>query len=192
MKIKLNDLSQRAYETAKANGFHDEEHPLEHHLCLIITEIVEMVQADRKKRRIVMGAEGLKHIWDLNNNDKKLIRAMYDEFLCGTFEEEVADTIIRVCDLAQLLEATLIIDTDIKYIKTDVSRLQTTGFAFILIQTITNRMYHSDIPLLLKMVVEQMLLFAFSRGMTEREVFDTIEMKMEYNETRPAKHNCLY
>lgn len=190
--MNLQDYQARAFETAKAHGFHDEEHPLEHHLCLIITEIVEMVQADRKKRRIIMGAEGLKHIWDLNNSDKKHIRAMYDEFLCGTFEEEVADTIIRICDLAQLLEATLIIDTDIKYIKTDVSRLQTTGFAFTLIQTITNRMYHSDIPLLLKVVVEQMLLFASSRGMTVTEVFDTIRMKMEYNETRPAKHNCLY
>lgn len=192
MTIKLNDLSRRAYEIAKANGFHDEEHPLEHHLCLIITEIVEMVQADRKKRRIIMGAEGLKHIWDLNNSHKMHIRAMYDEFLCGTFEEEIADTIIRICDLAQLLEATLIIDTDIEYIKTDVSRLQTTGFAFTLIQTITNRLYHSDIPLLLKVVVEQMMLFALSRGMTERGIFDAIEMKMDYNETRGHLHGCKY
>lgn len=190
--MDLSNYQARAYTIAKANGFHDEEHPLSHHLCLIITEIVEMVQADRKKKRIVMGAESLKRIWDNNNENATLIRKMYDEFLCGTFEEEIADTIIRVCDLAQLLEATLIIDTDIEYIKTDVSRLQTTGFAFTLIQTITNRLYHSDIPLLLKVVVEQMMLFALSRGMTERGIFDAIEMKMEYNETRPRLHNCKY
>lgn len=190
--MDLSNYQARAYTIAKANGFHDEEHPLEHHLCLIITEIVEMVQADRKKKRIVMGAESLKRIWDNNNENATLIRKMYDEFLCGTFEEEIADTIIRICDLAQLLGATLIIDTDIEYIKTDVSRLQTTGFAFTLIQTITNRLYHSDIPLLLKVVVEQMMLFALSRGMTERGIFDAIEMKMDYNETRPRLHNCKY
>ena len=46
--MNFDELSQEASETAKAHGWHDEEQPDEVYLMLIITEIAEAVQADRK------------------------------------------------------------------------------------------------------------------------------------------------
>ena len=46
--MNLNELRDEAYSIAKANGWHEEEHSDSHWLMLIITEIAEAVQADRK------------------------------------------------------------------------------------------------------------------------------------------------
>ena len=46
--MNLNELRDEAYSIAKANGWHEEEHSDEHLLMLVITEIAEAVQADRK------------------------------------------------------------------------------------------------------------------------------------------------
>ena len=46
--MDLNELRDEAYSIAKANGWHEEEHSDEHWLMLVITEIAEAVQADRK------------------------------------------------------------------------------------------------------------------------------------------------
>ena len=45
--MKLNQLRDQAFTTAKAHGWHEEEHSDRHFLMLIITELAEAVQADR-------------------------------------------------------------------------------------------------------------------------------------------------
>jgi hypothetical protein len=46
-KIDLNALRDRAYKTACEHGFHDQELSNEHCLCLVISELMEAVEADR-------------------------------------------------------------------------------------------------------------------------------------------------
>lgn len=48
--INLNELRNRAYKTACEHGFHDKELSNEHCLCLIVGELMEAVEADRKGR----------------------------------------------------------------------------------------------------------------------------------------------
>ena len=48
METDLNKLRDRAYQIAKAHGFHEKEVSDETYLMLIITEISEAVNADRK------------------------------------------------------------------------------------------------------------------------------------------------
>ncbi len=48
--MNLNELRDRAYKTACDHGFHDEELSNEHCLCLVISELMEAVEADRKSR----------------------------------------------------------------------------------------------------------------------------------------------
>ena len=43
-----NELRDRAYQCACRPGFHDKEYSNAHCLMLIITEIIEAVDADRK------------------------------------------------------------------------------------------------------------------------------------------------
>jgi hypothetical protein len=45
---KLRDL---AYQTAKDHGFHDGDEGVQHYLCLVIAELAEAVEADRKCQR---------------------------------------------------------------------------------------------------------------------------------------------
>lgn len=48
--MNLNELRDLAYKTACEHGFHDTELSNEHHLCLVISELMEAVQADRNGR----------------------------------------------------------------------------------------------------------------------------------------------
>lgn len=49
-KIDLNTLRDRAYKTACEHGFHEQELSNEHCLCLVISELMEAVEADRNGR----------------------------------------------------------------------------------------------------------------------------------------------
>lgn len=48
--INLNELRDRTYKTACEHGFHDKDLSNEHCLCLVISELMEAVEADRKGR----------------------------------------------------------------------------------------------------------------------------------------------
>lgn len=50
-KLNLNILRDKAYKTACEHGFHDKELSNEHLLCLVISELMEAVEADRKGKR---------------------------------------------------------------------------------------------------------------------------------------------
>ena len=49
--INLNILRDQAYKIACNHGFHDKELSNEHFLCLVISELMEAVEADRKGRK---------------------------------------------------------------------------------------------------------------------------------------------
>jgi len=50
--INLNKLRDEAYQNAVEHGWHDRDLSDEHFLCLVISELMEAVQA-RKKRETV-------------------------------------------------------------------------------------------------------------------------------------------
>ena len=47
-KIDFNTLIDRVYRNAVNHGFHDEKHSPYHYLMLVVTELGEAVEADRK------------------------------------------------------------------------------------------------------------------------------------------------
>ena len=46
--MDLNELRDKAYRNAVAHGWHDENMSDQHFLCLVISELMEAVEADRK------------------------------------------------------------------------------------------------------------------------------------------------
>ena len=46
--MNLNELRDKAYQCAVAHGWHEENLSNEHFLCLVISELMEGVEADRK------------------------------------------------------------------------------------------------------------------------------------------------
>ena len=49
--INLDKLRDETYQNAVEHGWHDEDLSDEHFLCLVISELMEAVQAERKGKR---------------------------------------------------------------------------------------------------------------------------------------------
>lgn len=99
--MDLQKLSQEAFATAKAHGWHDTGQPDETYLMLIITEIAEAVQADRKDRH----AADIPFKEDVATFDVDDDLAWKDDFefhIRNSVEDELCDIIIRCLDLAAL------------------------------------------------------------------------------------------
>lgn len=90
--MNLNKLRDEAYSIAKANGWHEEEHNDSHWLMLIITEIAEAVQSDRKNLHADVEAfKKYEMVLDFKENFERQIK--------NTVEDELGDVIIRCLDL---------------------------------------------------------------------------------------------
>ena len=97
-KMNLNELRDKAYKTACEHGFHDQELSNNHFLCLVISELMEAVEADRKGRRANVDrynkkiansriCQGL----DSDIPKERGYEVAYNETIKGSIEEELAD-----------------------------------------------------------------------------------------------------
>lgn len=113
-KIDLNALRDGAYKTACEHGFHDQELSNEHCFCLVISELMEAVEADRKGKRANVDrynkkiansriCQGL----DPDIPKERGYEVAYNETIKGSIEEELADAVIRLLDLAGLRRISL-------------------------------------------------------------------------------------
>lgn len=103
--MNLNELKDKVYHCAVAHGWHEENLSDEHFLCLVISELMEAVEADRK------GMHANKKQFESYMNLKE---RSDDEFIYAfkhdikdSVEDEVANACIRLLDLAGLRGANL-------------------------------------------------------------------------------------
>ena len=98
----INQLSKEIHENAKSKGFFDEPKNIGEMLCLIHSEVSEALEADRKGQYAnVPSHDSYMEFWKLKTTDKNaLTETAYRNNIKGSFEEELADIMIRVMDLA--------------------------------------------------------------------------------------------
>lgn len=103
MIMDLNELRNKAYKTACEHGFHDEELSNEHCLCLVISELMEAVEADRKGR---LGKK-CKSRFEMDYNrypalveEEKRFKCSFEKNVKDSLPDELADAAIRLLDLA--------------------------------------------------------------------------------------------
>lgn len=101
--MDLNELRNKAYKTACEHGFHDEELSNEHCLCLVISELMEAVEADRKGR---LGKK-CKSRFEMDYNrypalveEEKRFKCSFEKNVKDSLPDELADATIRLLDLA--------------------------------------------------------------------------------------------
>jgi NTP pyrophosphatase (non-canonical NTP hydrolase) len=98
----LNELSKQVHENAKSKGFFDSEKNIGEMLCLIHSEVSEALEADRKNHYAV-NSWNLKNNIDLDNldstSDKQYFKQEFEVSVKNSFEDELADVVIRVLDL---------------------------------------------------------------------------------------------
>lgn len=91
----LNNLANEIYNNNVDKGFYDQPMPIASRLALIHSEVSEALEADRKELHSLVD---IKELVKYENDD-----AFVKHFLStvkDTFEDELADALIRVLDLA--------------------------------------------------------------------------------------------
>jgi NTP pyrophosphatase (non-canonical NTP hydrolase) len=99
----INELAKQIHDNAKAKGFFDEPKNIGEMLCLIHSEVSEALEADRKDHYAVKS-------WNMEHNiptldlestsGQKYFIQEFEVAIKNSFEDELADIIIRVMDLA--------------------------------------------------------------------------------------------
>ena len=194
--INLNELRDRAYKTACEHGFHNEELSNEHCFCLIISELMEAVEADRKGR---LGKK-CKSRFEMDYNryivlveEEKRFKCSFEKNVKDTLPDELSDAVIRLLDLAGLRGISLESaseDIGSEYmddIACMYSQLSFTEAIYsIFIKPIVDYNY-------LPTIVNEMifLIFAFAKHL-DIDLLWHINQKMRYNELRPKLNGKKY
>ena len=176
---RLAKLQQRIWDVATAHGWHEQPISTAQYCGLIMTEMAEAIEADRNGRRADMESFN-ERMSNLDGSDE-CFKEMYKRYVKGSIEEEFADVVIRVLDMAQEVHG---------------DRMRWLGYypwgqvyhedksfienAWYFIREILNwgTMNISD-------SVSFMFDWAQDLGI---DLWQHIEWKMKYNELRPYKH----
>ncbi|MCQ1546126.1 hypothetical protein NN761_11145 [Bacteroides clarus] len=178
--MNLNELRDRAYKTACDHGFHDEELSNEHCLCLVISELMEAVEADRKGKRFNKDA---KETYELIQN-VKFCKVIYENYIKGSVEEELADAVIRLLDLAGLRNFNLNRFSPVNVV---LRKKTFTENIYAIVKEIMDSKYSLEEQV--NYVITQVFALADILGV---DLLWHINQKMRYNELRENKHGKRY
>ena len=190
--IITKELIDRAYSCACAHGFHEEALSVEHYLMLVLSEIGEAVEADRKGKYGDFDGfnKGMKVIGDFLSSFSTCIK--------DGLPDELSDVCIRLYDMCGALG----IEPRVEYDTMETDFQEIFGE-----DTFCERMYYLSRLLCstsgvveddgtdecLPQVVGQSLsfLFALAKDMGI-DLMQHIELKMKYNEERPYRNGKKY
>lgn len=190
--INLNELRNRAYKTACEHGFHDKELSNEHCVCLVISELMEAVEADRKGR--YANRESFKSSYENEEpHDNDNFKYCFEKYIKDTVPDELSDAVIRLLDLAGYRDIAIKkISQEMIYEATESCSDETFTESIYAISTIPIR-YKYEYGYKLGNQLNSMLLAIF--GLAKHLGIDLlwhIEQKQRYNELRPQMHGKAY
>lgn len=193
--MNLNELRDRAYKTACEHGFHDEEMSNEHCLCLVLSELMEAVEADRKGRFAKVPVDKKGTIFDERtfHCQNKYFAENFEAYIKDCVEDELADAVIRLLDLAGLRNISIDdFPEEAIYDASESCVGETFTESIYAISTLPIR-YFYEYDYSFESQIGHMLLSIF--GLAKHMNIDLIwhvEQKMRYNELRENKHGKRY
>lgn len=194
--MNLNELRDRAYKTACDHGFHDEELSNEHCLCLVISELMEAVEADRKGR---LGKK-CKARFEMEYNrypalveEEMRFKCSFEKHIKDTLPDELADATIRLLDLCGLRKIDIGDFLD-EIISEEAKRYNGETFteSIYAISTIPIRCEYEYDSLFNEQVNGMLLGIIGLAKHLNIDLFWHVEQKMRYNELRENKHGKKY
>lgn len=189
--MNLNELRDKAYRNAVTHGFHDEELSNEHCLCLVISELMEAVEADRKGRFAKVPVDKKGTIFDERtfHYQNKYFAENFEAYIKDCVEDELADAVIRLLDLAGLRNISIDdFPEEAIYGASESCVGETFTESIYAISTLPIR-YFYEYDYSFESQICHMLLSIF--GLAKHMNIDLIwhvEQKMRYNELRENKH----
>ena len=126
MEIKgLNEASQKIYKASKLKGFYEKPREIGTLLMLVVSELAEALEADRKNNsnKLEIFLDDLKYAklsiedFSLQNDNYNWIKNKFETTIKDSFEDEIADAIIRLFDLCGYMNIDIEkhIDLKLKY-----------------------------------------------------------------------------
>jgi len=94
-RAKLEEWQAEIVKTATEHGWHETQQPIGVYMCLVMTEVAEAVEADRKNRNYKLTS---RDYYDGKVEDDIAFKKFYLDNIKGTVGEEFADIIIRLLD----------------------------------------------------------------------------------------------
>lgn len=192
--INFTELANRAHGNAVKHGFWEKNPSNEHALMLVLTEVAEMVEADRKGNIAV-----IKHIRKQNNlaaaqkvhmtdevDNAPDFNAAFIENVKDTMEDEMADVAIRLLDLAGNLGMDFERLSPMRYHRA-FDHFTFTENAFALSKGLCRE--NINIFKRIQFGLHFIEMWAKCQGVNLKW---HIEAKMRFNESRPMRHGKAY
>ena len=180
MAIQINNnLRDRAYDNACKHGFHDKEYSDEHWLMLILTEIGEAVNADRKGKHA--------NVEEFNKTTKITdfgFMRTFERYIKDSVCDELADVVIRCLDFAGLKKFDLppVIDTTIH-------GMSFTEIMYSCVLNLSQSVYRTVDKHSIMLVISTLIEVSNNLGF---DLLWFVEQKMRYNELREPMHSKKY
>lgn len=194
--MNLNELRDKAYQCAVVHGWHEENLSDEHFLCLVISELMEAVEADRKGRHAdtkKFNQEMDYYIHEMKlygENYDKAYRDTFEYYLKDSVEDELSDACIRLLDLAGLRNVDLgEVNSDELKCSEEFFDWTFTESIYSIVSDMTNQGYIETHSLESHLRVSLMVVMSFCVK-KNIDILWHIEQKIKYNELRPYKHGC--
>ena len=189
--MNLNELRDKAYQCAVEHGWHEENLSDEHFLYLVISELMEAVEADRKGKHSEVG---MFKEWQGNSiplteeTRQRRFKVDFEAYIKGSVEEELADACIRLLDLAGLRNVDLgeVTLDELKCSEGFYDWTFTESMFFLVCNlTDTDFIESHSFDSYLRVVLMEIMGFCVKKDI---DIFWHIEQKMKYNELRPYMH----
>lgn len=186
--MNLNELRDQAYRIACEHGFHEEEYSDEHLMMLVITEISEAVEADRKGARANYEdfAKAMVDEYCFPPEARKeLFQMNFAKHIKGSLEEELADVAIRLLDFAGLWD----IDMSVVH-EVPIRQKEFIEQFFWLCEMIC--LWKSSLPKHAEIVPYFFGVLLNIASRTNIDLMGYVRLKMKYNSMREYKHGKKY
>lgn len=177
--IELNKLRDEAYQNAVEHGWHDENLSTEHFLCLIISELMEAVQAERKGKRadVAKFKEWQNNISFSEETRLKRFQEDFEAYIKDSVEDECADACIRIFGVSHPYSLSI----------HELRKLTFTEWCFDITAVITryDHLFGFAMDAVFIKIIDEMYFMSKIKGF---DLLWHIELKMKYNRTRPRMH----
>ena len=187
---KLNALKERAYKTAVEHGFHEDVKPVFFYFGLVMSEAGEAINADRKG--LHADAKGFEE----DEANGLPFAENFKKHIKDSVEDEIADIVIRLLDLAGLKGYEL---SFISYYQQNnhvfLRELKECGLSGVLFQLMGSLSDALDENCTGQGIIALLSVFSDCFGMftgSDKDLWWFVEKKMRFNKQRPMLNGKKY
>ncbi len=186
---ELNALKEKAYKWAVEHGFHEEEKPDAFYLGLVMSEMGEAINADRKGMHA--NPEAFMKDWG-----KVPFKDSFEAHIKDSVEDEIADIVIRLLDFAGLrgykLDIGSIDHAFSNYAIQSFDYYKLPGILISINALLTDALTEGELPQYVGTII-CVLSDCFERMTgSDKDLWWFVEQKMRYNELRPMLNGKKY